>query len=338
TFYECTFKTVKKIDPDIRFCSPNFSFPAGLDWYRDFFSYASAVGIHPDFLCIHLYGSNDGLVGDEQEFIRFHSFNKEYSLPNIKPMRNAIPEAIDAIKGLISGTEYADLPIIINDWNITFFPTDYTRDTCFMAPYILENYISCDEQVYAMSFSSLSDIHEDFFNADIIFSGGPGLLTFNGIPKASYLALQMALNSCRNVCLKGRNFTVSKTDTGYEILIYNMSFYTDDYIANSSSVISFSKRYNVFESVPDLSVHIELPLNSKKCSITRTLLDRNHGSAYDVWESMGSPSDPTPEITDYLKHISIPAMSYEIKNVSGILALDEIMEPHSVIKIEIREM
>ena len=148
----------------------------------------------------------------------------------------------------------------------------------------------------------------------------------------------MAYHFSRRILKQGDNYIVGKTDSGYEILIYNIDFYNKDYVGNDPSVISFTRRYNVFEDVPDLDFHIELPIEKGTYSIVRSLLGRNCGSSYDAWVKMGSPTDITPEISKYLDQVSTPEMSYESRSCSESLLLDESLEPHSVLHILISKI
>ena len=334
-FYQCTYQIFRSIDPRIQFGSPNFSYPAGLGDYEDFFIFAKKHHLKPDFISTHLYSCGDGQETMRQRFIEYSIFDNNYSIPNIKPERYALSRAVRQLCDVVDRYCSPDLPVIIDDWNVTFFPTDFTRDTSFMGPFVVESFFNVSDRVYGMGFAALSDIHEDFFNTDQLFNGGPGLLTYTGIPKSSYYALSMAYRFTRHLLLKGENYVVGKTDSGYEILIYHMDFYNDDYVGNDPSVISFTNRYNVFEVIPDLDCHIQLPAEKGTYSVVRSLISRRCGSSYDAWVKMGSPSDITPEITRYLMNISTPEMSFETVNSSGAIILDDVLEPHSVLHIQI---
>lgn len=227
---------------------------------------------------------------------------------------------------------------MIDDWNITFFPTDFTRDTSFMGPFIAENYFASCENIYGMGFASLSDIHEDFFNTDQLFNGGPGLFTYSGIPKNAYYAMSMVYRFSRQILQKSSSYVLGITDSGYELLLYNLDYYNNDYVGNDPSVISFNNRYNVFAEVPDLEFHIELKAEPGSYSIVRSLIGRKAGSSYDAWVKMGSPSDITPEISRYLNRVSTPEMSYETIRVTDSILLDEVVEPHGMLHIRISKL
>jgi len=334
-FYRLTYNAVKSINANIRFGSPNFSYPTGFCYYEQFLEFAGNHKLYPDFISSHLYSCGDGENNPAGRFIEYSVFDNNYHIPNIKPERHTIPGAIDELCGIINNSQYAGLPIVIDDWNVTFFPTDFTRDTCFMGPFVVETLFNSCQKIYGMGFASLSDIHEDFFNTDQLFNGGPGLLTYSGIPKSAYYAMSMAYRFSRQILLKGSNYIVGKTDSGYEILVYNMDFYNDDYVGNDPSIISFNTRYNVFEDIPDMECHISLTADIGVYSIVRTLIGRNCGSSYDAWARMGSPSDITPEISRYLRRVSTPDMKFQTINCTGRIILDEVLEPHSVLHIEI---
>ena len=334
-FYRITYQAVKGVDPDICMGSPNYSCPSGFEEYRYFLDYAAAHHLMPDFISVHLYSCGDGLTEPKPSFMEFSVFDNNYRIPNIKPVRETLPRHLDILREIINGSSYAGLPIIIDDWNVTFFPTDFTRDTCFMGPMVVESFFRCCRKIQGMGFASLSDIHEDFFNTDHLFNGGPGLLTYNGIPKSSYFALGIAYCFSRRILKQGDNYVVAKTDSGYDILVYNMQYYRDDYAGNDPSVISFTNRYNVFAAVPDLDCHIELPAPAGSWQIIRCEISREHGSSYDTWVRMGSPADMSPAIVQYLSQVSNPKVQFETIQTAGGIILDETIEPHTVMYIKI---
>ena len=330
-FYLVTYNAIRKADPCLKFGSPNFTFPSGMSYYEMFFSFMQQNNIKPDFISIHLYSCGDGEEINTQDFMEYSVFDNNYDIPNIKPYRFYIPEAVEELHRIMNTKGISDLPVIIDDWNVTFFPTDFTRDTCFMGPYVTENYFNLCSEVYGMGFASLSDIHEDFFNTDQMFNGGPGLLTYSGIPKSSYYALSMASHFSRHILQKGSSHILGKTENGYELIIYNLNFYNKEYVGNDPSVISFTSRYNVFEDIPDLECHVEIPAESGIYNIVRTMIGKDCGSSYDTWVKMGSPSDITPDIAEYLKNSSAPAMSCMTVQCAGTILLNETVEPHSVV-------
>ena len=334
-FYRITYQAMKSTDPDIRLGSPNYSCPSGYEEYRYFLEYARAHRITPDFISVHLYSCGDGLLDPKPAFIEFSVFDNNYKIPNIKPVRETIPESLDILREIIDSSSYATLPIVVDDWNVTFFPTDFTRDTCFMGPMVVENYFRSSSKVYGMGFASLSDIHEDFFNTDQIFNGGPGMLTYNGIPKASYYAMSLCYRFTHRILKQGDCYIVGRIDNGYEILIYNMQFYREDYEGNDPTVISFTNRYNVFGQVPDLHCHIELPGNADTWHIFHVEINREHGSSYDTWVRMGSPGNMSSDLSRYLNQVSAPKVHVETIQTAGDIILDEVVEPHGVIYLRI---
>ena len=161
------------------------------------------------------------------------------------------------------------------------------------------------------------------------------MVTYTGIPKASYYAMSFVYRFTRRILKQGENYIVGKIDNGYEILIYNMQFYREDYKGNDPTVISFTNRYNVFSQVPDLDCHIELPGNGGTWHIFRAEISREHGSSYDTWVQMGSPGDMSPELSRYLSQMSAPRIQFETILMAGDIILDEIVEPHGVLFIRI---
>lgn len=69
------------------------------------------------------------------------------------------------------------------------------------------------------------------------------------------------------------------------------------------------------------------------------LVNRNFGSAYDIWMEMGAPERVTLPQQEYLNRIAIP--KYQFKNYrvdeSGRLLFSVLLEPHEVRLIHLRK-
>ena len=334
-FYRLTYDAVKKTDSAIRLGTPNFSWPSGREWYDSFLEMAGQFSVKADFLAVHLYGCADGQDSQGREFLKFSAGSGNTNLPPIVPERDFISRALDELRAILDKHGSSDLKIVVDDWNVSFFPTDYTRDTSFMGPYILENYFGVYDRVMGMGFASLSDIHEDFFNTDLQFHGGPGLMDYYGIPKAGYYAMQMAFNFNRRLMARGENYVAAAIDGGFEILLFNMDFYEENYHGADTSALSYSQRYNVFKEAGSLYFHIEIPAKAGCYEIRRNCINREHGSSYDDWLRMGSPAALTVDMVEYLKNISRPAFYCGEIETADILKIEEEVPPHGITYIRL---
>lgn len=243
--------------------------------------------------------------------------------------------AVQQIRALAAQCGFPDTEIILSDWNVTFFPADYTRDTCFMGPYILYNYFRLYPHVAGICYTSLSDINEDFFSPDLLFHGGPGLLDHYGIPKAAYLALSAAYRLDRHIVQTGENYVIAQTESGYELLLYNLDFYDGNYRSMDTSSLSYSQRYAVFEEVHALSFHTVFPVEAGKYTITRHRVNRDAGSSYDAWLKMGSPTVLSRGLVRHLRSRCVPEIYCETLTAANSLRFDETVPPHGFVYISI---
>ena len=80
------------------------------------------------------------------------------------------------------------LPIYLSEWNNTPSQQDLLNDTCFKSCYIVKNILENYDRLESFTYQALTDLMADSSLPNMLFFGGLGLFTVNGIPKASYYA------------------------------------------------------------------------------------------------------------------------------------------------------
>ncbi len=336
TFYEATYNAIKRTDPEIFFGTPNFSYPSGLLWYKDFLDFAYQKNLSPSFIGVHLYNCGDGLGDNKQDFMRYTSYDENQEVFDFRPEMNVISDSLLTVYKLIKESPFPDLKIIVDDWSLTFNPTDYLRDTCFMAPYICKTFFDISPNLLAGSFTSLSDINEEYYSTDKMFPGGQGLFEYHGIPKASFFGLVYSYRFSKNILQSENNYIIGKTHDGFEILLYNTGTGGRNEILDKYALPSYNNRYSTFTKSGVMDFNIVARLRPGTYSITINRLNRNVGSSYDLWQKMGSPKRPDREIVDYLKHTSAPSITYRQERTQNYIYINETVDPFGISYISIK--
>ncbi len=329
-FYKVTYEVFKSVDESLMLGSPNFSTIYGRDWYIAFFDFCKENNIKPAYVSAHLYGCD--MKSEKLSPLGFNEIDaSNFSVVN----QNIVPNNLKSIKKIADECGFSDLNIIVSDWNLTFIPKDYIRDSCYMGPYIAHTYFNSLKNCKGLCYWTLSDIHEDFFPENSMFRGGPGLLDYHGFKKAAYNAFVLLNKLGKTVLEVGENYLFSKDADSYALLIYNMPDFDYMYEHIDNSAIDETHRYNIYANSDDLLLNIMINLPKGSYYIKKSEVNRAFGSAYDMWGEMGFPSTLSKDMEEHLRKDSVPKVSYSLQNVSEALILDELVPAHGIMLLEI---
>ncbi len=329
-FYHASYDAIKAVDSQLKIGTPNFSMPGGMDCYESFFLYCKNHEILPAYISMHLYGSDLMVVSKE-----FLSYSNTQDRLTPLPDKSFIATQIQSMQKLMDRSGFGGLKIIVSNWNVSFYPSDLTRDTSFMAPYFAYIQTSTLKHAYGMCLRSLSDVNEDFFPHSTLFHGGTGMVDFYGLKKAVYHAFYFYTKLGKHVLDISDSYIVTQSERGYQIMLFNLSFYDSLYRISDRSALSYKQRYNIYEATEDLNIHMMLSMLPGKYSIKKSMVNRHSGSAYDIWLAMGAPEILDASLVEYIRNKSIPEVVFYMEEVSSSLIIDTRVEPHEVILLEI---
>lgn len=336
-FYRVTYNAIKSVDESIPVSTPDFTLPFGMKWYEAFFNYCTQYELYPSYLSVHLYAENP-TEEDFQDSLKHYSAISRHP-SGFYPGQRLYQSFFDLIH-TVSGYDYfRDLPIVIPDWNITYTSINYNRDTCFMAAFIAYTLrLLCTQNIALLSFSSFSDINEDFFPDEIPFGGGPGLLDIHGFKKASYNTFFLSSRLGTQVLSQNRYHLLSKTPDGYSLLLFHMVYDELEHPPVRNDRSSYYNRYDWTLRPQNLMLHMMMDIGPGLWEIQKFEVSRNHGSAYDLWIQMGAPQKLTSEICDYIKALSVPALNIWQETVEERLVFNVELTQHSVVLIELKHI
>lgn len=331
-FYHATYNVFQEISPRLRLGTPNFSTIFGYPWYEAFFEYCHAHKIDPAYISFHVYGCIH--THDTMSSRDFNTINSnDFSIMN----QNQVYEFLEKLHHIMAKHSFSHKEIIASDYNLNFMPRDLIRDTCYMGPYIAHTTFQTMKQVKGLCYWCLSDIHEDAYHSGNLFWGGPGLLDYHGLKKASYNTLVLLGRLGDKVLEYGKNYMLSQKGDVYQLFLYNLVEFDNLYSHMDQSMLDNTHRYNIFSNDESINFNIVLQLPKGTYYVKKMEVNRNYGSAYDIWGQMDYPENLSKEIEDYLRDSSIPHVSYTVQEVNTSLILDETIPAHGLLLLEIQK-
>jgi xylan 1,4-beta-xylosidase len=329
-FFKATYTSIKNIFKDAKIGPPSLLPLNKFEWMNDFLKFCETNFIELDFIACNIYAYTDP-KNNSLPLQLFNRFDDILALNEENYLMNSISEVKDLLK------KYSlNAPIFVTEWNLSPFTNDYNRDTCFLSSYITYNIINNIDNIDVLSFWSLSDIIEEGLTESKLYHGGLGLLTYNRLKKPSYNAFSLLSKLGDNIIEKGNDYIITSKNNNYQILLFNFVYFDELFMSGDKSLLDYHNRYNIFKNSnlnKDINLILSLPIGCYR--IKRWNLNRNSGSTFDAWQSMGAPDEIQPDIYDYLKSKEIPEIKVSTEDVKKELLISDSVPAHGIILIEI---
>lgn len=329
--YRHTYKTVKKFGRSFRFGSTSLCLVYNVpqDYIRNYLAFARESDCLPDFLNLHFY-DNDFTFSDSQ-FSRPDSLT--YSQLNMD--ENSFSKTIDQIELLKKELEL-DIPVYLTEWNLTVSHRNLLNDTCFKSCYLVKNLLENYDRLDSFAYWVLTDMIEETQPSNMIFHGGLGLYTYNGIKKAHWYALRFLTKLGGTFIKKGNGFFVTKSYGKIQIILYNYEHFNHLFASGETFDMTYTERYTPFPQLGKKDLSVELNnIPAEKCMIKEQIINQEYGSAFDKWLEMGA-CELDKEDIEYLKNASAPKITkYAMDITDNTLKLSFFLSPLEVRLIEI---
>lgn len=338
--YESTALALKNVDAGLRVGGPASS---NGKWVTDIINYCATNKVPLDFVSTHLYPQ------DEQ-----------INYPNRKGSPYAIGDYFAAqVKGVqqeVKNSVRPDLELHYTEWNtqaakdsasVTWGDNIFV-DNLFGASFIVRNCLELDRTVSSFAYWVISDIFDEGAIPHSPFSCTYGLMTIHGIPKATYNAFALLRK------MEGFKLDVSKTDmaevktklksnqkdiTNSTINISSNG--TGAYAVNEFGLIKIILWNQNFVELPNNRTwigKITIPFLDAKVGYTAvsSSISEGAGSAWESWQQMGAPQNPTNLQLELLRTHANPTMAFENPTLKNrLFELDFTLNPGEVKYIEI---
>ena len=324
-FYQCTYAAVKGCDDALTFGAPASYYivqPGYHNWYLHFLGWCSENGCTPDFLSFVYYDTT--LVNGPQ---KGQSGKEAFGFVGSMQLNQATDGFQKFVDQLLAETRRQlgwEGPIYLTEWNSSPSQQDLLNDTCFKSCYIARSVLEHYDRLDSFGYHSLTDWMSEAPLPKEQFFGGLGLFTVDGIPKAAYQVLRMMRQLGDTLLGQGPGWFVTTGEGGYQVILYNYRHFTYLYAMGERFDMTFTDRYTAFSPEQALDVHLRLKdVEGGTYLVREVLLNRKHGSAFDIWASMGAMELDTQEELDYLNARSIPALrKFTLEAKDGTMELD----------------
>lgn len=335
-FYLASYRAIKGVLPKARILG--FGLDTGfvaLPAHREFeelLLFSKAHGCVPDILSFQSffcdYTKADGRIDINQTEDEVYPLSRD---------ENILSKELDTIQG-ITQKHCLDIPVAIIASNPGIWGRNPGNDTCFQAASMIKNALENRTRLAAFASGGISDYPEKLLPVKSMYHGGAGLFTYNGIPKASYVAMELLSRVTGNVAGEGKGYLLTCTADRkqFDLLLYyycpyNLSRHRRT--ALSPDEERNYDRYYEFEDMGAKSIHIFLEgLCEGKYTLETYFVNRKGGSSYDMWMNMGAPDMMKQAHLRYLESRAVPEFYMDTVNVEeeGKMVMSVFLEPHEV--------
>ncbi len=293
---------------------------ATCEWVEDIINYCDENNLPLDFISTHLYPQDEYCLYKDRKGSPYENIG-EYFIEEVK-----------SVKKRVLNSKMPHLPIFWTEFNtlsadstehITFL-NNTALDRIYGASCVLRCLIETMDYSDGVSYWTASDVFEECQMRHTPFSGTYGLLTLQGIKKATFNAYELMSRMRGNrydltySAPMGAGAIASEDHGVYRILLYNCNL----------PEIKDQPHWKEKIYIPDI--------NAKDYIFEMAKIEKGRGSAYEEWVKMGKPANLTPFEEAYLKGCA--EMHYSMLDVDGDEACFEVnLAPDEVCYIEIHK-
>lgn len=325
---EQTYSTIRKCLPDLFIGSPSTIGSHNFSTLKRFLEFCLKKNLKFDFFCLNSYGFTSPL--NKSYPTAYSVYENEFSYQNGDDILN---KSADEMANLLSKENFSQ-PIIVTEWGLNPYDTDLSRDTSFMATWIINHTIHLSPSISELCYCLLTDYSLPD-STDYEFTGGQGILTSNGIPKPSFSAFQILDTLGKEVLSSGNDYLLTKDEHSWQLLIYNYSYFNKDYLQGRQELLFDEDRYNIYEKKLTKVFQIQMSLPFGKYRLETIQINRKHYAPYDEWIKMGKPKQLQSYYLKYLLNKCCPKLQVETITTSNHLQIQKTVPIHGITLLKI---
>jgi xylan 1,4-beta-xylosidase len=299
--YDVTARALKSVSPRLRVGGPATAQAA---WVPSFIRHCATDRVPVDFLSTHVYADDDpqSVFGTRERISR----------------RDMVIRAVQRVHRQVLASALPRLPIVLSEFNATYRSDEpEVTDSPYIGPWLANTIRACDGLVRLMSYWTFSDVFEESGVPKSPFRGGFGLIAVDGIAKASFndLRLLHLLGAQRLAEASDSALVTRRKDGTLAIAVWN---YAPPGPGGRTRTFSLILR-NV--------------AHARRAVVW--LVDRDHGSAWTTWKTLGEPRYPSPSQLERLRRAArLPAPEIEPLAASAP-QLTLRLRPHALALVEL---
>lgn len=345
TLFAKSYRCIKEIDSEIRIGGfGNIDFLSDMIWLEEFSEHLEKEKVELDFFSFHVYNLSKELKGKSDPIKKLDNLHLtgdimkqlEESGSVVFGDEDNFSNRINSIINNIKGYPQLDKELWITEWNASVNSRDLVHDTCYMASFIVKNVIENYWKIKGMGFWTFTDIFEEFTFEQPLFHGGFGLMTYNGIKKASYHAFYFLSKLGEELLYKEDDLIITKIGEDYQIVIFNYTHPNKLYSSFDYSQLSMTNRYTIFDNESLKSYEFMLEGIQGEYIVKKQRVNRNQGSSFDAWVDSGAPSSIDEDTMRYLKGRAEPEITIQKISANNEYSLHTALLPHEIQLIELK--
>ncbi|MBW9145389.1 helix-turn-helix domain-containing protein [Clostridium sp. CM027] len=192
-------------------------------------------------------------------------------------------------------------------------------DSSYMLPYIIHNFINNNSSL--LTLKAFDTVEENSILNNELFFGSPGLLTLDGIKKASYYAYYLLSKLGNEVVDQGDGYIITRQDEDIQVLLYS---YSDE--LNTLIKLEDLSKGKGSKNITERKISLSIKNLVHDYKVIKYEIGEKVGSAYDIWLRMGKPKRLGYDEWKILTKISAPNISLSFAKKTAVY--------NNIIKIE----
>lgn len=288
---------------------------------------------------------NWGKAQFKPDYIYFHAFPYRESKSRLKmeAIRRKIDDFfirdISDIRKTLHETGFADTPLIVQEWNLSFVQRNAFNDMAAKAAIIVKRMSQSIGEIKLAAYWPASDLYAGDYDASRLLNGACGLISANGICKPVLYAIGFIGELQDIVVSRGNHYIVTKDDRGnYSLLLFNEKELNYVYYSKAEAAVKPEDENQIFENQDSLEIKITLEnMPDKKYIIHKRIIGPSCGSVLDEWRELGADTTLTISDLEYLRNRCVPyRKNEEIFVENHEMVLMESLRAHEIMLLKIR--
>lgn len=325
--FETTYRVIHEYNPNIQLGGYGIRMDYGLERRKQFYAKWSKRQIRPDFLSVMYYAYERGENGldvyakrttDDENLI--HLFRRE--------------------KAAIAEAGMGDIPVYLEEWNLTPSVRNYMNDATYKGAYVIKNTLDLFGETDEMAYGAGTDLQKSSFDTSGLLFGGTGLLTKDGIMKPAAFAYEF-LNRLYPYVI-GKNDHMLVTTNGHHnfgMVCHNMQELNYNYYLTPEKSINRTNLWKYYQNRHKLEIRaVFTNVPDGKYRVKTYRINDESGSVMNIWQEMNFEEDLSHHDLEYFRRICEPNLSIRIASAEGgKLEIEDTMQPNEILFIRIRK-
>ncbi len=323
--FEATYRAVKACNENIQIGGYGIRMDAGQKRRLNFLKKWKESSCCPDFLTLMYYGyerREDGL----DKYARRSTDNE------------ALLHLVQREKRLIDQAGFGELPLILDEWNLTPSVRNFINDTSFKGAYVIKNTLDLYGMVQQMGYAVGSDRQDISFDTSELLFGGGGLLTKDAVMKPAAFAYDF-LNRLFPYFVGKDEHMLITTDQhdNYGIICHNQQELNDNYYLTPEVSMEKEAMWKYYKDRKKLNICISLDgVTDGMYQIKIYRINDSYGSVMKVWSDMGYEGELFRDDLKYFRRICEPNLTIRKAEArEGNLRIEEQLQPNEITFIRV---